>query len=47
LRSRLGEARFEAVFRQGMELSLERATAEALEELEHTLTGRVEMRVSA
>jgi predicted ATPase/DNA-binding XRE family transcriptional regulator len=47
LRGRLGEARFEAVFRQGMELSLERATAEALEELEHTLTGRVEMRVSA
>ena len=43
LRVRLGNARFEAALRQGKELSLERATAEALEDLEHTIREPVDI----
>jgi tetratricopeptide (TPR) repeat protein len=47
LRRKLGRAGYEAAFRQGMELSLERATAEALEELEPYIRGEVRMPASA
>jgi hypothetical protein len=47
LRADLGDARFESAVRQGRELSLERATAEALEELEHITRGQLAMPATA